>query len=491
MMKLYKKLCLLIIAALFTLAAKGQQTVFSPANVSSITSSAPFVYGTPSNLIDGNTSTLNGLTGVNKPSGPLVITFKLVQPAAISGYDIYFYFVEFYGCDNVSISGSNDGTNYTLLNSQPTSSATGTEDLSANFSNNTAYTYYQFTFSGYSNNFGLILINEIQPYSNALTIAPTLTAPARVGNKVSLSWNTVIHGTGSYEVDRSVNGTDFTVIQSVNAPQTSYDDVIPDTTATYWYKVRATNAAYNSPYSNIVKITDQLLTAPVLTALPGATGSQVNLSWTPLTIAPPGTYKLYRSTDGTNFTLLKTLDKSVLAYTDSTAKQTTPYWYEILGADYKGNSPYSAAVKVTTVSDALTNAPVLTATAPSGTEAQLLWNFTPNTPVPYGFELDQSTDGINFKQFGRFVGTVSAYAEESLTPNTTYWFRIKAYNYTSQSPYSAIIKVTTGSNPGIPADITNDGGKLYASNSSAYQDPGEALPNLIDNNVNYKWLVFS
>jgi gliding motility-associated-like protein len=400
MMKLYKKLCLLITAALFTLAARGQQTIFAPANVSSITSSVPFSDGSTAGLINGNNYDYNGPS--TPLAGPFSVTFKLVQPAIISIYDIYFFGLASWGCDSIKISGSNDNSNYTLLNKQATLPFlnANSNDVSANFPNSTAYTYYRFTFSGTtnSNNDGDVDIAEIIPYSAVLSIPPVLTIPPRVGNKVSLSWNSVIHGTGSYEVDRSVNGTDFTVVQTVNTPLTAYTDTIPDTTVTYWYKIRAANTASNSPYSNIVEVTDHLLTAPALT---------------------------------------------------------------------------------------------VTATSPSGTEARLSWSFTPNTSVPYHFELDQSTDGTNFTQFGKFAGKVNAYNEESLTPNTTYWFRIRAYNYISQSPYSAIVKVTTTSNANIPTDITDDGGKLYVSNSSNASDPSEGASNFIDNNLTTKWLVFA
>lgn len=479
----YKKIFLIIIALALTAGVTAQTTIFTPANVSNITVSDPIASGSTGDLINGDVGDLFYL--FPPASDSVSITFQLVKPDKVVAYDIYFYDAG-YSSSSIILSGSNDGSSWTALDNEPGN----TQKLSASFSNTASYSYYRFVFKGFSDGFGLLALSEIMAYNGTLSTPPALTAAPRTGNQVNLSWTPVIRGNGSYELYRSPDDINFNILKIVSQSVTSYTDTLSDTTATYWYKVRASNDIYNSPYSDTVKVTDSLR-APVLSATPGTVGTKVNLSWN-LVIGTTGQFALEKSVNGTNFTLLKTFDKSVTAYTDTTLANATTYWYRIKGINYVGASPYSDTVKVTTVSDTLTNIPVLTGTAPTGTQAALSWNFTFNTPAPGKFELQQSTDGVNFTLFGKLDASVNAYTEESLTPNTSYWFRIRATNYLSTSQWSDTVQVTTNGITSSPADITDDGGSLHVSaENSGGANAAEGSSHLIDNNVYSKWLVFT
>jgi hypothetical protein len=80
--------------------------------------------------------------------------------------------------------------------------------------------------------------------------APTsLTATAASSSRVDLAWaNTSASQTG-VKVDRSTDGVNFIQVAVTVAAATSYSDSGLAAATTYWYRVRATNASGDSPYS--------------------------------------------------------------------------------------------------------------------------------------------------------------------------------------------------------------------------------------------------
>jgi gliding motility-associated-like protein len=665
-----------------SIPANAQQNVLRLTGVT--VSASPTPNGGLSLFNDGYTGDADVYYSTSSLGDSVWVQFKLPSPQVATAYQIYWWQGgSTYGANNILLYGSQDGAAWQLVNQ----TQGNPPPLAVGFTNATAYLYYRFVFKAYRST-SYLDFNEIQLYNNVLA-APVLAATSPSGTVVNLSWNATLVGSGSYELQRSTNGTDFSLLQTITVPATSYSDTglaqvtaywyrirgvkdaattefstivkvttlsdtlktAPTVTATagqpgniaaiswklspfttagtfqlersadginftilktvdksittytdtslvqatnYWYRVKAINYVSSSPYSSLAKITtvsDALVTKPTITAAPGAVGNLANISWTLSPFATTGTFQLERSTDSITFTLLKTFDKSVTSYADSSLARSTSYWYRVKGVNYTSSSPYSANAKVTTISDSLLAAPTLTATpsATIGTQASLTWTLTialpgrfelerstdgttftlfktfdksvtaytdstlaPNTPYwyrirgrnavspsPYspvrkittrndsliaapslqanattgtevklswafsstiagngGFQVEISTDSVIFTVLGLFPKTVTAYTQESLTPNTTYWYRVKAYNYVNASPYSTIVKVTTNSITGTPADITDDGGRLSVSaenkvNGVTSPTNTEGSAHLIDNNYTTKWLVFT
>lgn len=571
----------LALLLLFLLASKitmAQVNIFRAGNVT-ITGSTPIIYGSIADINDGNTGTDVEFSSPASKSVELLITCNNAEK--ITEYFINYYYTS-QNATTITLSGSQNNSTWTQIDTR-TVSATATT-ISATFTNTVSYKYYKFVFANIARS--SLDIREIEAYNND-PVVPTLKATLGANvNTINLSWDKAIRNQGSYQLERSTNGTDFSLIYTGNtASATSYVDTQRDPQTDYWYRVRAIINQVNQPYSAVVKVTDKLegtptltavpgnlskeialswtalnfysdgqyvlerstdganfavlktvdkavlaytdttgvrntsywyrvkgvnykstspysavvsvtsgndvlKTAPVLTVAAGATGTIANLSWSGLTIYTPGQFQIERSTNGTDFTLVKTVDKSVSTFADSTLTQATDYWYRIRGINYVAPSPYSAIVKVTTKSDMLTTAPTLKVVSPTGTQANLSWALSFATPG--GFELEKSADGTNFTLMGKVDKAVLAYTEESLSPNTTYWYRVRAYNYVSKSPYSTVVSITTNSITSTPADITDDGGKLTVSaDNTGGANAGEGSSKLIDNNIATKWLVFT
>ncbi|TKC61373.1 T9SS type B sorting domain-containing protein [Pedobacter hiemivivus] len=477
------RICIFIGLFLQTTAMMAQRNVFRAANAT-ITASLPLSSGAIANLNDGSTTTT---AFFNRPaSSTLELTIVCAKPERVEDYTINFTTATFSARD-ITFFGSQNGTTWTLLDTKTGPLVT----INSVFTNANSYTYYKYVFTNF--NTTTIRISEISGFGTEI-LAPILTTtPGATGNLGMLSWTQEIRGTGEYEIQRSSPGSSLALIKTVAQSVLSLQEDTLKRNTTYFYKVRVKKGSVFGPYSEIKELIttdDKLVNKPILTGMASLTTSTTaNLNWS-LPMGGPGTFTLERSLNGTDFTLLKTLDKAVNTFADTTLTHNTSYWYRVIGKNDISSSPYSDAIKITTINDALLTAPVMQATAPTGTQAVLSWNLAFNTKG--GFEVEKSTDGTNFTLMGKFDKAVITYIEESLKPNTPYWYRVRAFNYIGKSPYSTPVKITTNGIKGLPADITDDGGALtVTADNSGGANAAEGSSKFIDNNISTKWLVFN
>jgi hypothetical protein len=81
-----------------------------------------------------------------------------------------------------------------------------------------------------------------------------------------------------------------------------------------------------------------------------------------------------------------------------------------------------------------------------------------------GFNIERSADGANFSQVWSTGAGETAYSDTGLSGNTTYWYRINAFNLSGTSGYSNTAQDTTGTPPPPPAiSLSLDGYKVRGS----------------------------
>ncbi|MGO8748886.1 MAG: beta strand repeat-containing protein [Thermoguttaceae bacterium] len=92
------------------------------------------------------------------------------------------------------------------------------------------------------------------------------------------------------------------------------------------------------------------------------------------------------------------------------------------------------------------NQPTLSATLLSGSSLNLTWTDTTTAPnTATGYAIEDSTDGTNFSILTTAPAASTSLAIGGLQPLTQYYFRIYGFNSLGDSPFSAVVSITTTS----------------------------------------------
>ncbi len=117
---------------------------------------------------------------------------------------------------------------------------------------------------------------------------------------------------------------------------------------------------------------------------------------------------------------------------------------------------------------------VITTEVPAASSFTVNWN--DNAANETNYVLERSTDGTNFTVIATLGANVTSYNESGLTPNTLYYYRVKAVNATESSVYTSIASITT---PPIPSAPTKPSTPSPASGSNSVE--------LVSGNLTLKW----
>lgn len=94
----------------------------------------------------------------------------------------------------------------------------------------------------------------------------------------------------------------------------------------------------------------------------------------------------------------------------------------------------------------------LVATATSGTQINLTWRDMHNSET--GFQIERSlTSGSGFAYIGTTAANVTSYSHTGLSPNTKYFYRIRAVGSADYSSYTSEASATTTNPPPAPSGL--------------------------------------
>ncbi len=82
-----------------------------------------------------------------------------------------------------------------------------------------------------------------------------LTASATSSTSVDLAWTDNASDETGFEVERSLDGVSFALVGTTGADVTAFTDSGLTAASSYWYRVRATNGAGSSAWSDVVTVT--------------------------------------------------------------------------------------------------------------------------------------------------------------------------------------------------------------------------------------------
>ena len=302
------------------------------------------------------------------------------------------------------------------------------------------------------------------PSGNAKTFgspdAPTsLTATALIAIDIDLDWDAPTENNGAavsgYKIERSTDDINYAVIVAdTGNTDTDYTDtdaaLVTDTT--YYYRVSAINSFGAGATSNVASALagdkPNQVTGLVITS---ATTSTLDLDW----VAPNDNgyaisgYKIEKSLDGTNFTVLVASNPD-LDYTDTSLNTNQIYYYQVSAINVFATGDVSA---VSNAPPLPTPPATLSLSVINNVQIDLTWS-DPTGAAETGFKIERSTDNTNWSTIVADTGsTALTYSNTGLTALTDYYYRVSTLNASGESSVGSVETAKTFGTTVAPTNL--------------------------------------
>ena len=266
-----------------------------------------------------------------------------------------------------------------------------------------------------------------------------LKATTLSASSIELSWG----GNGdSFILYKSVgNPNNFTQLTTVKSKSYTDKSLTPDTT--YYYEVRAKNGFGISDPSNIASATTFFNppSAPSLT-LTSVSTDTATLGWTESSTDVTG-FEIYRSPSlSSSFTRIATITNAATYYIDTDLAPSTTYCYKMDAYNSGGVSPFSTTVKAKT-QQTVPSAPIdLKAFTLTSGSIKIQWTSTSDNQL--GFHIYRSnTYSGTYTIVADANPSQDSYVNTNLDYNSTYYYKVTAFNLAGESPLSDVASATT------------------------------------------------
>jgi FtsP/CotA-like multicopper oxidase with cupredoxin domain len=266
-----------------------------------------------------------------------------------------------------------------------------------------------------------------------------------------LTWGDLANEIG-YRIERATGSGPYAVIGTALANVTTFTDTTAVPNETYLYRVIAFNEA-GSVASNIASTAPPASPTGLVATAVGL--DTINLTWTDASTDETG-FTVERCTGAgcTTFTVLASaLAANTTTYADTGLPSGTSYSYRVFASNVFADSAPS------NVATAVTNVPPpagptgLAATATGSSTIDLAWTDNASDETGYRVERCEGAGCTTFLQVGLdLAADATSFGDTGLTPNTSYSYRVVAYNTGGSSPYSDVATATTMDV--VPADPT-------------------------------------
>lgn len=295
-----------------------------------------------------------------------------------------------------------------------------------------------------------------------LVSVPTAIAATPIAQtSFTALWNSVTGATG-YRLDvatsNTFGGTILAGYNDLSVPGASQSVTGLTAGTTYYYRVRAVGAGGTTVNSNVIT-TATIPPNPVASAGTSITTTSFQANWSAATGATG--YRLDVANDSGFSSILGSYNNLTVAGISQSVSGLTPgntYYYRVRAVNASGTSGNSATITVLLFPPA----PV-TVTASGVTNAGFTanWNVT-NGAATYRLDVDDDS-GFGSMNVNNLTVAGTSSAVGGLNSNTTYYYRVRAFNATGTSANSSNATVKTATD----APVATAGTAMTASSFTA------------------------
>src|SRR3990172_2182845 len=260
----------------------------------------------------------------------------------------------------------------------------------------------------------------------------------------------------------------------------------------YYYVIRAYDGLNESLSSNVASAIPLDNDAPLpptdLTAVdtPNDDGGSITLNWTPSASPDVIEQRIYRSTtSGGPYSLIATGFNNILnSYVDVGLNNGTRYYYVVRAFDGTNESANSNEASAIPLDNNVPNAPtnLTAADTPNGQGGSITLNWTVSTsPDVAQQRLYRSLISVcPYSLIQTFLdNSTNTYVDTGLTNNTTYYYVVRAYDGTQESPNSNEAFAMPLDNVGPVVNITSPTAGAYVRGTITIEadatDPGSGV----------------
>ena len=285
-------------------------------------------------------------------------------------------------------------------------------------------------------------------------VAASFTATATSTSSIQLDWTSASGVVTGYRIKRSLSATGtFLEVADVTSATATYTDMLLADDTTYHYKLYAYNTSGAGPAADASATTPLAVPGtPVALAASATATDTVKLTW----LTSAGTldgYRLGRSTMPTGpYSHVATLTAGNVMYSDTGLSDDTPYYYELIAYNAAGDSPAATATATTPLAVPGVAAS-FTATATSTSSIQLDWTSASGVVTGYRIKRSLSATGT-FLEVADVTSATATYTDMLLADDTTYHYKLYAYNTSGAGPAADASATTPLAVPGTPVGFS-------------------------------------